>query len=1222
MEHLSLEIFNIATPDNQRCNGSQYAVLPPDATITFTDTSEIFASGDVWSYSFSLNMRANAHIFGTSGEIHGARLHEQINKRKARLWVEGIPLYLGYLKLDSEAEVDGEGNIEVSFESGQKTFDELIEGAKANQVPMIGDVQIGMALWRKRWIRYGLEMGASIQFADNAKTSSDIKDGDSDSIVIEVEGEDSDTPVQEYPRMVFPKGVFFNYQTNAWESKNFLNTDDPYTEDEDGTPTHPYCNVALCYQKQGYEKKDDKGNITSDYNSEPEAQRGYEVMPANRVNSAPNFYVLYWIRALMKHLGIHIEENQMLDVEDLRRLFFVNTNTAYDVPQKMRTATDFGKYGNYGMRGRRGDAVQHNYVAEHIKDQPLVTREECKLTCTGKHGEPTGDTRYFSEEEMTVKDVIINVQDVKDWKDSDPRTREPNSYDYINKNRYLHNAFAKSDCFPNAEVSEVISAIENGFGVRFIFSDDYQRVRIVLLKNIFQSDETQTIDGDIVGSDVKQENGIRGFRLTYGKGKEDTHFFYKGFADLLPHEKELWPDTSDTHDYSSWSLNEKYADLLHKVSAFNKTCYVTPNTGDAYGVKVDKDAKRYDDLHQSLFEFAGFMDAEDGDCTGEDDTIQEVTIGFTPVIMNDLNMEAERDGSSEQIFALFVDEKMRPRRPDLNTGIDYNNSDAEYDVNRLYDDDDFPTGQGMMSEGVIKPGEFHIQSDAPASFTDLSISFKRSKRIFGGDKDTATIQWNMTIDLDGHINEGYRLYLQDNYEPNDDGISPIESHDWGLTLGIMRGSGGDARVDYEDDPEDGEGNDTWEIAPGSSVTAHPDTCDNYGNEWRYIKGEVVVDTAAEALQALAELFPHSNAPFNIAGMGYISSAVLMYIYDKEDKMHSVMFVWQRSVSPYNVITWNELEQYVQSLQRKSVADILETDATGRKLIVEVDSSSGRIPTLTRLCGMAYGGKIDHVVIDNGVDARYGRLSLKLRAEKPNPYYDKTLGDIVNTKAEAGVAMQKLYTDANTNLLTRPRVSNATMRAAGWDAPESGYATVYSMGYGVQYNDGTVHEILWTPIKENGTVLTPAQMQTYVDGFNNLTSESIASHDTQHLLLDIDTTEERAEVLHQLQEMYYAQSGESVSPVDISGVNPRYLQITNKSLRGRGICDQLYKEYSYWVRNARIVKRTVKMTLAQFLAIDKTKRVRVGDVIGFIRKMQFGVSNQDGLGLVTMEILYI
>ena len=59
-----------------------------------------------------------------------------------------------------------------------------------------------------------------------------------------------------------------------------------------------------------------------------------------------------------------------------------------------------------------------------------------------------------------------------------------------------------------------------------------------------------------------------------------------------------------------------------------------------------------------------------------------------------------------------------------------------------------------------------------------------------------------------------------------------------------------------------------------------------------------------------------------------------------------------------------------------------------------------------------------------------------------------------------------------------------------------------------------------------------------------------------------------------------------------------------------------------MRNARIIKRTVHMTLAQFLAIDKTKRVRVGDIIGFIKKMEFTVNNQSGLGNVTMEIMYI
>ena len=57
-------------------------------------------------------------------------------------------------------------------------------------------------------------------------------------------------------------------------------------------------------------------------------------------------------------------------------------------------------------------------------------------------------------------------------------------------------------------------------------------------------------------------------------------------------------------------------------------------------------------------------------------------------------------------------------------------------------------------------------------------------------------------------------------------------------------------------------------------------------------------------------------------------------------------------------------------------------------------------------------------------------------------------------------------------------------------------------------------------------------------------------------------------------------------------------------------------------NARIANRTVRMTLAQLLSIDKTKRVAVGDIMGFIKKMQFEVNNKTGLGLVKMEILYI
>ena len=142
-------------------------------------------------------------------------------------------------------------------------------------------------------------------------------------------------------------------------------------------------------------------------------------------------------------------------------------------------------------------------------------------------------------------------------------------------------------------------------------------------------------------------------------------------------------------------MNAEYANLLNKISAFDTACYVTPNNGNAYGIKVDKDAKKYDELYPSLFEYAGYMDAEDGDCTGEDETIETVNVGFTPAIMNDVNFENERDDATmrQQRFALFVDETMRPRRPDLKDLPDetsqpgvksYDDANAVYSVDKLY----------------------------------------------------------------------------------------------------------------------------------------------------------------------------------------------------------------------------------------------------------------------------------------------------------------------------------------------------------------------------------------------------------------------------------------------------------------------------------------------------------------------------------------------------------
>ncbi len=1078
MEHLALEVFD------REGTGSKFAVLPENTSITIRRTSQVFGSGDIWSYDFQLNVYANAHIFGTSGEIHGSRLHEQIDKRKARLWAEGVPMYLGYLRLGSEANVDVNGDVDISFESGQTAFSDMIEGAKANQVPLMGDVPIGMALWRKRWTTIGVRLRAYANLGNDplaeptgCTLEHDIVVNGSDVVNITCDGEMDDNSVQEYPRMVFPRGHFVSRDGGDDWDENCLNTDYPYDD------AHPYCNVALCYQKYDYKKVNDNGATVPDYTGEPEAQREYEYMPADRVNSAPNFYVIYWLRCLMKHLGIHIEENQMMDVEDLRRLFFVNTNCAYEEPKKLRsseaTAEDlrFGRYrykfdGTISLGGERsGNQLSFDSLIPEYRnsvDQEVI--ENSKFT-----GENIRvNIRRTNDEGFTVLSVGAKVVEVV------RPTHHHNPDQYKENNNYFHRAYATSECFPNADISDVIEAVRSGFGVRFLFSEDGQRVRIVLLRNLFRSKETQHVDCEII-SEEKTENNIRGFRMTYGDS-EDTHFYYKGFADKLPHKKPYFVDDSDKHDYSRWNLNADYETATNSVSAFNKTCYVTPVTGNAYGVKVDKDAKRYDDLHPSLFEFAGYMDAEDGDCSGEEDTIETIKVGFTPMIMNDVNKVDTGLSEHRQRFALFVDETMRVRRVDFQDlpsaaqpGVkSYDDPTAIYDINRLYRDDS--PARNMKEGGIVKPGEFAITSDTYVAVKDAGFSCDYAM-YYGG-------WWNfdadVVFDLKGHINEGYRLYLQDNYEPNDNGVSPIENHDWGLTLGIMRGSGSDARVDYYDDPDDEE-NDTWEIAPGSSATAHPDTCDSYGNEWDYVNTRRA--GRGEAAELFVELFPDSNASFSDVAYGANSGVELFTIKDNTGRQYKALFT--TPFPPNNSWHYGRFMKYIEYLSGHSHDEIKRLDAEGymdyQNTFVELESSQERCDTLRQLILLALGYE-SSIVVDHGVGSRFGRFSLKLRAEKPNPYFD------------------------------------------------------------------------------------PKQPE--------------------------------------------------------SDSNRRYLQIANKNLRGRGLCDQFYKEYSYWVRNARIWEGTVRMELAQLLTIDDTVRVTVGDLTGFIKEMEFSIDMQNGLGYVKMQIMYI
>lgn len=150
------------------------------------------------------------------------------------------------------------------------------------------------------------------------------------------------------------------------------------------------------------------------------------------------------------------------------------------------------------------------------------------------------------------------------------------------------------------------------------------------------------------------------------------------------------------------------------------------------------------------------------------------------------------------------------------------------------------------------------------------------------------------------------------------------------------------------------------------------------------------------------------------------------------------------------------------------------------------------------------------------------------------------------KTESGAAMQARFggeeNGGNVDLTRRPQVDYQTMKAAGWGEytePDS-VSTVLTTSYGAP-EDGFMAQM--TPIQENGSVLSPEELDEYYDSVVEAVREgkSIQEADPKHLVLaskhgtpeelesQSDWLNNYGEALHQAQEAYYEPESEGESP---------------------------------------------------------------------------------------------
>lgn len=601
------------------------AVLESDAELEIEVTSPIWDSNvsGAFVYEFKLSVEQNMHIFGCAGEVTGDSLYS-VDGRKARFVANGLPMYSGIVKLNDTVRVEN-GMVGISFMSNKREWDDLIKGMNCRDVDISDDeIQIGRALDK-------ITVRSELYRYFTGLTSINLN-----GFVEGFGNEDFELPLSNKEFLIIKDG-----------NTDYGNISVPYNLGA------KFCNVRLCWQKQN--AVNSGGSITH------EKSRGYSVAEYNDPGSAPSFYVLYFLDKLFSqlgddHSGIVIRRNDLAEIEDFNRLAFLNTNPCFEVkypeqpfhfaiahPKVIRVdpLTDAVR-NEIRQRGYNADACFRMYNFG-LRDQnknilifykgdgiPQINEEENLL--------------YLNELRKYIPDFSIDKIEGSDW----DYHADNNNHPMLRTFHFYASpgtAYATSENFPDASVSDVIEALQNGFGMRLLFDSSNDEVDLVLLRNIFLDDEIQDIPCT-VHSIEKEENSKRGFRLKYSAG-DDAENEAKAKDSLEYYNGDAGRTSYNYHDFTNVAMYD-YPTIRDSARIYEKRTFYNRRTSNAYAVKVDKDATSVSTLYPSLFQVAQFNAAEYGDCS-DADAVTEISIGFSPVMLNDVGEKGH------PTYAVFLD---------------------------------------------------------------------------------------------------------------------------------------------------------------------------------------------------------------------------------------------------------------------------------------------------------------------------------------------------------------------------------------------------------------------------------------------------------------------------------------------------------------------------------------------------------------------------------------
>lgn len=807
--------------------GGKPMTLPQDFSISVEMNNPLFHDSDLFSYPVELPVEGNRHVLKDVDDVAADMRPIDLERTPMQIYIEGMPFASGPAVVQEDERTDGK--VSVSIDASTRSFSDLISDLKCNEVPIPAHYRPSLLIGEKID-----EVNVQVQYATSVTIKYNGKKGNKKHASVG-SYRTSGTFHPQALGFSFPGKCKEDAQTHVAEletersypgkvklkmpvvEQSYINVSVPY-------PNAPFCNARVCYAHYALDTDGKTSSSKAEYNESNvwEDCGPIWTLEADRPQSGICFYVLFFLDCLFEHLGLSFDNSALTAIEDFNRLCFFTTKCAYDT-SPLHVGSLYKKDDEEVQQGlkQEGD-IKLGYFQKQAKSdkeaKKLFDEVNQWLDSRGCGGTLSLENpRDKSVQEITYQKVFLRSQMVIDHRFPNPAFKQIVSSGGVidatdtvkvgergvasitthsritgaQMSASVVNMYANEKNFPAESVSSVIDSLEQQFGIKFHYDFDRKHVTAYLIRDVFrkQAAQPRTFHAQVL-SMVPVTEKLTGVRVGYSAEsdrKEQKRNVTEGVKDY---------DTN--YDYIDYKKDNvvtslTYREIIRQVNSGQQKLFIDLQTGNKYRAKINSEFTDASNMEPRLFEVAAYKGVEIGDCSDEnEDYVQEFISDFAPVGFVDVNYRKAFDASNVPVC--FTDAPVQPVE-----GQDIEGYVAT-EVN------------GTYAQNVL------------AAFVDEDMEHEFVKQYI---KNTLSSQV-----ADFYVTE--TLSLRESYDTTktDDGNSPLQSHDWGLSVAIMRGGGVDSTHEPYAPNYDGFGNSKWRTTAGKYALS-ADSIDCYGNGYDY-----------------------------------------------------------------------------------------------------------------------------------------------------------------------------------------------------------------------------------------------------------------------------------------------------------------------------------------------------------------------------------------------------